>query len=67
MIPLEERRRIVEASYARHGHRVEEWLSHSAVPVRTTRTREDAVCGSVAWKAAALELGGGPKKERRKP
>lgn len=52
----EQRREVVRACYARHGHEVNTWMTGRAVPLKTTKTRSDAVSGSTAWKAAVTEL-----------
>ena len=53
---LETRRKIVEDCYSRHGHKVLAWLPDRAVPVKTERTRDDAVSGAKVWAAAVMEL-----------
>jgi len=53
---LETRRKIVEDCYFRHGHKVLGWLSDRAVPIKTERTRDDAVDGAKVWAAAVMEL-----------
>ncbi|MHC5078816.1 MAG: hypothetical protein ACYTHN_07340 [Planctomycetota bacterium] len=53
---LKTRRKIVEACYLRHGHKVLAWLSGRAVPTQTERIRDDAVSGERVWAAATMEL-----------
>jgi hypothetical protein len=62
---LESRRKIVEECYLRHGHKVVGWLANRAVPIKTERTREDAVDGAKVWAAAVMELNAAIAKQAR--